>query len=93
MSSENLLIKSSARNLLRFIPTPAVEYGGGGILSGNSTAYVWASGIVLVNGGQAGTYMQLLYFSELSIEVMSFINVVSRISDGYLQFDVLIFLT
>lgn len=47
------------------VSTPTVKYGGGGIFFGNSTTYVWASGIVLVDGGQAGSYLQLLLVRSL----------------------------
>jgi len=49
-----------SQKLICGFPTPTVEYGGGGIFSGNGTTHVWASGNVLVDGGQAGSILQLL---------------------------------
>lgn len=39
---------------------PTVEYGRAGVFAGNCSTYVWATGSILVDGGPAGSLLQLL---------------------------------
>lgn len=56
-----------------FLSAAAVKYDRGGFFSGNGTAYVWASGSVLVVGRQAGSDLQggFLTLSTIEINVSS----------------------